>query len=182
VNGDIVGTNAARIDPKLDSLGNDGGPTDTRSFQIGSPALHRGNNCVVNASCGTANPPVPLVLDQRGITTEPRQIGSFVDIGAYEAPNRPVITSITPQVWGAEGPAFEMTIHGISFTLAAQVRVGGLQRTVLFVSSTELRVLILAADVQLARTTSIEVINPAIPSGYSGAVNFVVADCSISTR
>src|SRR5205823_7580813 len=36
-----VGTVAAPIDPKLDPLGNNGGPTQTHKLQTGSPALEK---------------------------------------------------------------------------------------------------------------------------------------------
>jgi len=36
-----VGTVVAPIDPKLDPLGNNGGPTQTHKLQTGSPALEK---------------------------------------------------------------------------------------------------------------------------------------------
>ena len=82
INGDIVGTTAARIDPILGSLADNGGPTDTRAPIYPSPAINGGNNCVVTASCGTVNnPPTPLTTDQRSMA---RSSGTSVDIGAVE--------------------------------------------------------------------------------------------------
>lgn len=45
-NNDIVGTNAAPIDPKLDPAGllNNGGPTQTIALLAGSPAIDKGSN------------------------------------------------------------------------------------------------------------------------------------------
>jgi predicted outer membrane repeat protein len=182
VNGDIVGTNAAPINPQLGPLANNGGPTDTKSVLESSPALHRGTNCVVDASCGAANPPVPLALDQRGGVFS-RRVGTNVDIGAYElSRNVPVITSINPSTWGVGGPSFEMTVNGISFTSTAAARVGDQLRAVTFVSSSEVRVQVLAADVQSFGTKAITVINPDIPSGSSAAVNLALVHCSISSQ
>lgn len=96
VNLDLVGSislGTSVIDPRLGSVTNNGGPTNTRALRIGSPAIDRGNNCVTLAGanpCGPANsPPSQVSTDQRS--------GSFVrsfdgngdtvatvDIGAFE--------------------------------------------------------------------------------------------------
>ncbi|MGI8639175.1 MAG: choice-of-anchor Q domain-containing protein [Pyrinomonadaceae bacterium] len=81
-NNDIVGTNAAPINPRLAPLGNYGGATFTHALLQNSPALDAGNNCVLTANgCGNGN--AALSFDQRG-TGAPRKIGAAVDIGAYE--------------------------------------------------------------------------------------------------
>lgn len=72
VNGDIVG-----VDPLLDVLSNNGGPTDTHALLTGSPAIDAGNDCVFTGTCG-----VTLTTDQRGVS---RLSQTHVDIGAYEA-------------------------------------------------------------------------------------------------
>lgn len=78
---DYVGTNAAQLNPQLAPLSNYGGPTPTRALLANSLALDHGNNCVVTNTCSPALPG-PLTADQRGGI---RQIGAFVDIGAYES-------------------------------------------------------------------------------------------------
>jgi len=78
----------------LDVLANNGGQTDTHRLLPGSDAIDAGNNCVVNQSCGTNNPPVPLQADQRG-TGFPRQVGAAVDIGAFEALLAPTVASVS---------------------------------------------------------------------------------------
>ena len=78
--GDYVGDSGNQIDPRLSPLGNYGGPTPTLALLSNSPALNRGNNCVVNNSCSPAMPSA-LTTDQRGAA---RQIGAQVDIGAFE--------------------------------------------------------------------------------------------------
>lgn len=83
VNNDQVSDNNA-INPLLGSLADNGGQTDTRALQSGSPAINRGSNCVVNGSC-----PAPLgntlrlSSDQR--TNYTRLSGAAVDVGAFEA-------------------------------------------------------------------------------------------------
>ncbi|MBK9927898.1 MAG: hypothetical protein IPP66_21710 [Anaerolineales bacterium] len=67
--GYVGGTNIITADPKLGTLGNYGGFTQTIPLQTGSSAIDAGNDSV----CPTT--------DQRGVT---RPFGSHCDIGAYE--------------------------------------------------------------------------------------------------
>jgi hypothetical protein len=75
VNGDMVGTAANPIDPRLGPLANNGGPTQTHALLAGSPAIDHGDNTNAPAT------------DQRGVA-RPRDgdhNGSrAVDIGAFE--------------------------------------------------------------------------------------------------
>lgn len=100
VNGDIVGSISAGttvIDPRLGALQNNGGPTDTRAVLAGSPAIDRGNNCVVTDSCATdPSPntlPAPLLTDQRSIGF-PRLNNLAVEIGAYELQLTPTSSNV----------------------------------------------------------------------------------------
>lgn len=67
---DKVGTNAARINPRLGTLAANGGPTKTLALLKGSPAI----NAAGPAACDTAR-------DQRGVK---RPQGGKCDIGAFE--------------------------------------------------------------------------------------------------
>lgn len=67
---DKVGSNEARINPKLGRLANNGGPTKTLALLKGSPAI----NAARAAPCDTAR-------DQRGVK---RPQGGKCDIGAFE--------------------------------------------------------------------------------------------------
>jgi CSLREA domain-containing protein len=71
--GDQLGTPGAPIDPLLDQLANNGGPTPTLALLPGSPAINAGDNAI------TA-PPLNLLADQRGIARDGQ-----VDIGAFES-------------------------------------------------------------------------------------------------
>jgi len=73
VGGDITGTIAAPRDPKLASLADNGGPTQTMALLPGSPAIDKGDDSVL----------ATVTTDQRG-TGFPRKSGFRVDIGAYE--------------------------------------------------------------------------------------------------
>ena len=67
--GDLVGSSAAPLDPKLGPLADNSGPTLTMALLPGSPAIDAGDTAAA-----------PLT-DQRGF---PRPIGSAADMGAYE--------------------------------------------------------------------------------------------------
>ncbi|MEM6384371.1 MAG: calcium-binding protein [Pseudomonadota bacterium] len=73
VNGDLVGTTGAVIDPGVDTnLRDNGGPVQTKALEQGSPAIDTGNN---NLS---------LPTDARGLL---RDNGTGTDIGAFEFQN-----------------------------------------------------------------------------------------------
>ena len=73
VNGDQVGDSRVPLDPKLGPLQANGGPTDTRVPDPGSPVIDAGDN----SSATNAG----LTTDQRGFN---RISGGTVDIGAVE--------------------------------------------------------------------------------------------------
>jgi len=75
VSGDIVGTSANPIDPKLGPLQNNGGLTQTMALNAGSQAIDHGDNSIL--------PPT----DQRGLPRKKDGNGdgkAIVDIGAFE--------------------------------------------------------------------------------------------------
>lgn len=63
-----------KIDPLLKPLGDYGGPTQTHALAEDSPAIDAAPLCMTNAG-------VVLTLDQPG---QPRPMGLFCDLGAYE--------------------------------------------------------------------------------------------------
>ena len=81
--GDRVGTAAAPIDPLLNPLANNGGPTQTVALQPGSPAINGGDPAFVLTSGPFIGPPF---YDQRGISPFNRVSGGIIDIGAFESP------------------------------------------------------------------------------------------------
>lgn len=101
VNGDLVGSTNAPIDPVLGPLADNGGPTFTMALLHGSPALNAGDNRLLA-------PPYLLHTDQRGY---PLKSGPRVDIGAFEYQygNR-----------GANPPGHQLTLSG---TLSASGNV-----------------------------------------------------------
>ena len=81
--GDLVGTAAAPIDPLLNPLADNGGATQTRALQPGSPAINGGDPAFVLTSGPFIGPPF---YDQRGISPFNRVSGGIIDIGAFESP------------------------------------------------------------------------------------------------
>jgi uncharacterized repeat protein (TIGR01451 family) len=80
-NSDQVGTSSSPINPKLGSLQDNGGPTQTMALWTGSPAIDAGDN---NA--------VPAATDQRGYG---RIAGNAIDIGAYEYGAMPAFSDLS---------------------------------------------------------------------------------------
>ena len=95
VNGDIAGTAAAPVNPLLGALQNNGGQTDTRALGAGSPAIDRGNNCVLSF-CWSNDHAASFISDQRNHYK--RGIGAAVDIGAFETGSSPVIYLLAARV------------------------------------------------------------------------------------
>jgi hypothetical protein len=85
--GNLIGTSASPIDPKLGPLADNGGLTLTHALLSGSPAINRG---ALNAVAGMNGVPQ---FDQRG---QPfgRVIGGRIDVGAVES------QPISPPVFG----------------------------------------------------------------------------------
>jgi hypothetical protein len=79
---DFMGTSSDPLDPRLGTLKNNGGPTQTMALLAGSPAIDSGDN--------VANDPVngmPLTTDQRGFSRKKDGNGNgiaIIDIGAFE--------------------------------------------------------------------------------------------------
>jgi hypothetical protein len=71
VNGNLVGSADAPIDPLLGPLQDNGGPTPTHALLAGSPAIDAGNNAYATD------------WDQRG-PGYPRIVNGIIDIGAFE--------------------------------------------------------------------------------------------------
>jgi CSLREA domain-containing protein len=75
-NGNLIGSAASPLDPRLGPLADNGGPMPTLALLPGSPAIDRGDNAA------------ELATDQRGGTFV-RQAGAAVDMGAFEVQLQP---------------------------------------------------------------------------------------------
>lgn len=104
-------------DPKLGSLKNNGGQTDTRNLLDGSPAIDAGNDCIV---LGEPCISIGFQYDQRGFGYK-RKYGSAVDIGAIE--HQPVRINPYPVVIG--GKLFQPDGRGQSRALITLIERDG---------------------------------------------------------
>ena len=109
--GNLVGTSSAVINPQLASLQNNGGPTETHSLLLDSPAINAGDPAFA----------APPTEDQRGAGF-PRIADGRIDIGAIEHTNSvekrastiSLGTSLTPSTFGLV----------VTFTASVQPRTG----------------------------------------------------------
>jgi len=90
-NGNKVGTAAVPLNPSLNALANNGGPTKTHRLLWFSPAVNAGGNDLARDQVGAL-----LTKDQRG-TGFARVVNGTVDIGAFEANYVISTTAGTPQ-------------------------------------------------------------------------------------
>jgi subtilisin len=87
----------------------------------------------------------------------------------------PAISSLNPARAGAGGAAFTLTVNGTGFVSGSEVRWNGAARTTTFVSATQLRAAIGAADIASPSTAQVSVFSPAPGGGTSAPASFAVA-------
>jgi hypothetical protein len=86
----------------------------------------------------------------------------------------PVATSLTPASAVAGSAAFTLTVNGSGFVSSSIVRWNGADRPTTFVSASQLRASIAAADIAVAGTASITVFSPTPGGGASAALTFAI--------
>ncbi len=86
----------------------------------------------------------------------------------------PAITQLSPSSVMAGNTGFTLTITGRNFVNAAKVRWNGVEKTTNFVSATELKAAISAADIVTPGVASITVLNPAPGGGASNALPLTI--------
>jgi subtilisin family serine protease len=86
----------------------------------------------------------------------------------------PVATSLTPASAVAGSAAFTLTVNGSGFVSSSIVRWNGADRPTTFVSASQLRASIAAADIAVAGTASITVFSPTPGGGTSAALTFAI--------
>jgi hypothetical protein len=87
----------------------------------------------------------------------------------------PVASMLSPASAMAGGPAFTLTVTGSSFVAGSVVRWSGSDRVTTYVSATELRADIAAADIAGQGTALVRVFNPTPGGGLSEALTFTIA-------
>jgi hypothetical protein len=86
----------------------------------------------------------------------------------------PVSSSLSPASAVAGGAGLTLIVNGSGFVASSVVRWNGATRTTTFVSATQLRAAIAAADLATARTVSVSVFTPTPGGGTSGTLSFTV--------
>ena len=86
----------------------------------------------------------------------------------------PVVASLSPASVLAGGASFDLTVNGSSFVTGATVQWNGGSRATTFVSGSQLRAVIAAADIAGPVSVPVTVTNPPPGGGTSSAVTFVV--------
>jgi hypothetical protein len=94
VNGNLVGSAAAPVDPLLGPLQDNGGPTQTHALLAGSPALNAGDPAQLG------------VADQRGVVRS-----GGVNIGAYQASASAFVLTAPDSV--TVGAPFDLTVQAV---------------------------------------------------------------------
>jgi parallel beta-helix repeat protein/predicted outer membrane repeat protein len=110
-NGNQVGTAAAPIDPLLNALANNGGPTQTESLQVGSPAIAHGSN------------PDQLLTDQRGSGFQRSTFGA-TDAGAFQSQGKTLIVTNTNDSGTGSLRDAVQTVNGTPGTSAVLFQAG----------------------------------------------------------
>ena len=79
----------------------------------------------------------------------------------------PTVTSLSPTRSPAGSPAFTLTVNGTNFVQSTVVRWNGANRSTTYVSASQLRAAISAADVAEVGTAAVSVFNPTPGGGVS---------------
>ena len=87
----------------------------------------------------------------------------------------PTIASLSPSSATAGAAAQALTINGTNFVSTSMVTYNGVAHTATVVNSTQLKIMLSAADQATAGTYPVVVTNPAPGGGASNAVNFTVS-------
>ena len=87
----------------------------------------------------------------------------------------PTITSLSPSRTSAGTAAFNLTVNGAGFVAGSEVRWNGVARPTTFVSGTQLRAAITAADVAAPGSAQVTVFTPPPGGGTSAAATFTIA-------
>ena len=88
----------------------------------------------------------------------------------------PTLTALSPSSAPAGGPGFTLTVTGANFVSGATVRWNGSNRTTTFGSASQLTAAIPAADIAVAGTAQVTVVNP--DTSLSNALPFTTTAAS----
>jgi YVTN family beta-propeller protein len=144
-----------------------------------------GTGCT-GPSCGTidatgkyttpASVPNPPTVTVRATSVADSAKAAIAAVNITTAVNNsiPTISAFSPRVASPGGPAFTLTVVGLSFVSSSVVRWNGSDRPTAFVNSTEVTAQIPAGDITASGTATITVFNPAPGGGSSNGLGFIV--------
>ena len=122
--------------------------------------------------------PVPLIPSIAFIFAVIAACGCGGGSSSQLPPNpAPSMSSLSPSSATTCGTAFSLTVNGSNFISMSAVQWNGSGRTTTYVNATKLTADITAADVAVAGTASVTVLNPAPGGGTSSSTTFFI-DCS----
>ncbi len=100
---------------------------------------------------------------------------SNVTFTVAAAPAAPRLSSLSPTSATAGSAGLTLTVNGSRFVASSMVRWNGTDRTTTFVSASQLRASLAAADLATARSVPVTVFTPAPGGGTSAVKSFTVA-------
>lgn len=121
-----VGSDQQGVDPRLSPLGTYGGIGPTHLLLTPSPAINQGQNCVVDLTCTTSNPPVAVTTDSRGAL---RPSGANVDAGAVEISGAYTFVLPSAQVGVAYNHVISSSIGSSTYTFGGGTLPPGINLT-----------------------------------------------------
>jgi hypothetical protein len=126
-------------------------------FTLGSGAIEI--TTPANANLAPPGHYMLFAVNSNGVPS----IGTLVKISADTPPPAalaPALNSLAPSTAIAGGPAFTLSVNGTNLVSGAQVRWNGTARSTTFVSATQVRAAITAADIAAPSTAQVTVVNP----------------------
>jgi phage terminase Nu1 subunit (DNA packaging protein) len=100
---------------------------------------------------------------------------------AVNNPSSPALTSLSPARVTGGGAGFTLTLIGSNFVTNSVVRWNGVNKTTTYVSSTELRAAILAADIASGGNIQVTVANPLPAGSTSNALDFLISSFTLNS-
>lgn len=134
------------------------GDTLTRTIVWASGDVSRATVTSAGLVTALAAGPVAIRATASGKTGQ-----AMVEIEASQTP-APVIWALQPGAVAAGGPELTLTIVGIGFQPDARVQWNGAARPTVWVSSTEVKATVWAADIAAIGEAEVIVVNPASPA------------------
>jgi hypothetical protein len=153
----------------------DGGPRTTTFVSATELTTALGANETVTAGTSYA-----VVVSTPVIGGAGGGDSSAATLAIVAPPAAPTVESIAPASVAAGGASPTLMLRGTAFAGTSRVRVDGAERPTTFVSVTELRVTLPAADVASGGTRAITVATPAPGGGTSNAATLTVVGPSIT--